>query len=318
MQLALKTIPGVVATLSLAFYLGGCGSDEGARAARTASISEESSGVLKAGQASTTALEHPSEGNETISGEEESPVFFASLRTNLEGEDASVVGAVLDVQGEVLEVSVVEVLSAGLQAKQNPTMCPRLEAGYRFEVTNTTAKFNNDLKVGEKALFVGQMCDEFRAGEMWIVPNSPNARRLGEGGIIDLGGGDVITLDEARKLAGRSFAPVPVATDQLVVNASLDGARLRVDLSGETSARIGIVLCDPGLVSLTSPVQDYFGRCSLQSVDSTGMLLPSHLERGELTVIVQLPTERQRPFDVVVFGEDASGLFQVRGISQVR
>ena len=152
---------------------------------------------------------------------------------------------------------------------------------------------------------------------MWLVPAAPNARRLNDDGTIDLGGGDIITLDAARKLAGRSFAPVLPATDQLTVTATLDGATLRIDATGGTTARLGVTLCDPGLISPTSPVQDYFGRCSLQSVDQTGKPAPTELANGKLTTSFTVPPERQRPFDVIVFGEDATGLFQVRGIARV-
>lgn len=258
-----------------------------------------------------------SEDAQPAQDETEVPVLDQSLRVSLEGEDTVLIGTVESATGEVLAVSTDEVLSAGLQAKQHPERCPTLEAGYRFQVTNTTAQFKNDLREGDQALFIGQMCDEYREGRMRLISNAPNGRRVDKDGTIDLGGGDIITLDEARAAAGRSFAPVPVAADQLTVRASLAGDLLRVDATGSSSVRLGVTLCDPGSVELTSPVQDYFGPCSLQTVDSGGNVAPDRLSDGKLGATFRVTSERKPPYDVIVFGEDTNGVFQIRGIARV-
>jgi hypothetical protein len=270
--------------------------------------------ISEGGTSQPTARASAAELAQSPASEGEAPVIKSSLRQDLEAENTVLLGTVLSVQGGSIQVSTDEVLSAGLQAKQNPDRCPSFEVGYRFVLVNSTPNTKNDLGVGEQGLFVGEMCDEYRDGQMLLVTSAPNARRVSTEGTIDLGGGDIITVDEARRVAGISFAPVPVANDLLRVTAALTGDTLDVEVSGSSTAAIGITLCEPGLVTLTSPQQDYFGRCSLQTFDAG---TPYRLVDGRLSAELKLPPERTRPFDVVVFGADERGFFQIRGIASV-
>ena len=299
MRLASRT--GLAVPLASALFIStiSCGSDGVVTAGRATS---------EGSVAATSTLVSAPTGPES-----EAPVFDRSLRLSLEGDNPVLIGTVLSVKGDLLRVSVDEVLSAGLHAKQEPDACVAVDVGSEFEVANTTSQFRNDLVDGDQALFLGQLCD----GQMELMRNAPNARRVSADGTIDLGGGDLITSDEARKVAGRSFAPVPVAVDQLDLRATLTGDELTVEATGTSTARLGVTFCDQDLVDLTSSVQNYFGRCSLQTTDSRGNVAPDRLTDGRLAAAFDVSKTRSRPFDVVIFGEDSTGLFQVRGIARV-
>lgn len=299
--LGLQTALAVAAIVALS----GCGDDQRMDTSRNSPKQDTPDTAI------TTAV--PADAAREI----EQPLVVESLRGPLTGEDSSVIGEVQSVEGDRLTVETTEVLSAGLQARQNPDRCPNIAAGYSFTVVNTTDRFENDLAAGDAALFIGQMCDDYRNGELWIPQNGPNGRRLLDDDQLDLGGGDTISLDEARNIAGSFWADVPAVDSPLDVSASLDGSRLAVTVRGSSDARIGITLCGPGEVRWTSPSQDYFGPCSLQLTDADGGKTPDNLQDGRLDVVLEVPAVVERPFDVVVFGQKADGQFQVLGIQGV-
>lgn len=156
---------------------------------------------------------------ETVpSGAEASPVQEPQLndpsaRMHLQGDSASVLARVTKIGDTTIDIEIDRVLSGGRDAERLPDRCnTKLAPGGRLTAVevypDVLDEARSRLEVGNLALFIGDVCEQHRDGELGVVGTFPNGRLVGADGTIDLGDGDVVTVDEAAKLAGSSWADV--------------------------------------------------------------------------------------------------------------
>ena len=127
-----------------------------------------------------------------------------SVREELTGGLAALLARVDSTDGRFAKVEVTEVLTTGLDYERS-TDCGERRQGEHLTIENATTGYENDLLPGDIALFVGTPCEDHRDG-LRLTASSPNGRKVVDG-TIDLGGGDIVTLDEARRLAGADWKP---------------------------------------------------------------------------------------------------------------
>jgi len=183
-----------------------------------------------------------------------------SLRAQLDNL-TSVIVKVAAVDGNAVSARVERVLFDYTTALPAGDSRPGVAIGDLVVACNATLRASNQLRVGDAGLFVGEPVRE--GGALRFAPASALAPYPAiESGRLDLGGGDVVAIDEVAHLAGRSKRPLerlpaPVSTRARVVD---DHVEVVVDTA--FGSPVVVAYCPAGSVDLTATEAIVIQRCT--------------------------------------------------------
>lgn len=229
-----------------------------------------------------------------------------SVRGGLTGGHAAIAATVRRVDGTNVDVVIDEVLTPGEYAGEYDE-CPVLRIGQELRIQNATKQFANDLIEQDRALFVGNACNPSRP-TIQLEPFGPNGRKIVDDR-VDLGSGDVVSMDEARSLAGAGWRPQEPLVNPPTVKVAASGSRIEISISGVFEGKLGAARCPAATITTSSRSADIMGPCTVLDPTNRGDNgAPTLYDAGTAVLAYEISDDDRRGNDLVIIGDTGTNM----------